>query len=225
LTCCAASAGPCFEGSGVKNGMRAVKGAIEKVKIENGNVYYETIGNEKPVGICGSGYIELLSELFRNGIINRNGVFVIENEKIKEVDGIKEFLIYEDKNERIVITQADIENLIRAKGAIYSAISTILKTLGIDKNDIKKFYIAGGFGSHLNIEKAIEIGLFPDLPIDRFKFLGNTSLLGAEGYLLSDEFRNLSNEIIKKLTYIDLSRSPIYMEEYLKALFIPHTDF
>jgi uncharacterized 2Fe-2S/4Fe-4S cluster protein (DUF4445 family) len=225
LTCCAASAGPCFEGSGVKNGMRAVKGAIEKVKIENGNVYYETIGNEKPVGICGSGYIELLSELFRNGIINRNGVFVVENEKIKEVDGIKEFLIYEDKNERIVITQADIENLIRAKGAIYSAISTILKTLGIDKNDIKKFYIAGGFGSHLNIEKAIEIGLFPDLPIDRFKFLGNTSLLGAEGYLLSDEFRNSSKEIIKKLTYIDLSRSPIYMEEYLKALFIPHTDF
>jgi len=225
LVCCAASAGPCFEGSGVKNGVRAIKGAIEKVKIENNKVHFETIGNEKPIGICGSGYIELIGELFKNGIINRNGVFIIENEKIRDVDGIKEFVIYEDKNERIVITQADIENLIRAKGAIYSAISTILKTLGINKNDIKKFYIAGGFGSHLNIQKAIEIGLFPDLPLDRFKFLGNTSLLGAEGYLLSDEFRNLSKEIIKKLTYIDLSRSPIYMEEYLKSLFIPHTDF
>jgi len=227
LVCCSASAGPCFEGSGVKNGVRAIKGAIQKVKIENDKVYYETIGNEKPIGICGSGYIELLSELFKNGIINRNGIFISEDERIVEVNGIKEFVIVENKikGERIVITQTDIENLIRAKGAIYSAISTILKTLGMKYNDIKRFYIAGGFGSHLNIEKAIEIGLFPDLPIERFKFLGNTSLLGAEGYLLSGKFRDLSREIIKKLTYIDLSRSPIYMEEYLKSLFIPHTDF
>ncbi|MCM8771989.1 MAG: ASKHA domain-containing protein [Candidatus Omnitrophica bacterium] len=226
LVCCSASAGPCFEGSGVKNGVRAVKGAIQKVKIENGNVYFETIGNVEPIGICGSGYIELLSELCKNGIIDRSGIFIGENERIIEDEGMKEFVVAVKNNgEKIVITQADIDNLIRAKGAIYSAMSTILKTLEMKFEDIKKFYIAGGFGSHINIEKAIEIGLLPDLPVERFKFLGNTSLLGAEGYLLSDEFRNLSEEIIKKLTYIDLSRSPIYMEEYLKALFIPHTDF
>ncbi|MCM8818756.1 MAG: ASKHA domain-containing protein [Candidatus Omnitrophica bacterium] len=226
LVCCSASAGPCFEGSGVKNGVRAIKGAIQKVKINNNNVYYETIGNEKPIGICGSGYIELLCELFKNGIINRSGVFITKNNRIIEEYGMKEFIVSQKSNgENIVITQADIDNLIRAKGAIYSAISTILKTLGIKFEDIKNFYIAGGFGSHIDVEKSIEIGLFPNLPIERFKFLGNTSLIGAEEYILSEDFRNLSKEIIKKLTYIDLSRSPIYMEEYLKSLFIPHTDF
>ncbi|MGC8977520.1 MAG: ASKHA domain-containing protein [Candidatus Ratteibacteria bacterium] len=227
LVCCSASAGPCFEGSGVKNGVRAVKGAIQKVFIENGDVFYETIGNAEPIGICGSGYIELLAELYRNRIIDRNGNFIGENERIVENEGIKEFIVAENKinGEKIVITQADIENLIRAKGAIYSAISTILKTIGIKIDDIKKFYIAGGFGKHINIKKSIEIGLFPELPEERFKFLGNTSLMGAETYILSDEFRKLTKEIIKKLTYIDLSRSPIYMEEYLKSLFIPHTDY
>ncbi|HOK56035.1 MAG TPA: ASKHA domain-containing protein [bacterium] len=226
LVCCAASAGPCFEGSGVKNGVRAIKGAIQKVKISNGDVFFETIGGVEPIGICGSGYIELLSELYKNGIIDRNGNFIKENERIIENEGIKEFIVAENKKgEKIVITQADIDNLIRAKGAIYSAISTVLKTLGIKIEDVKKFYIAGGFGKHLNIKKSIEIGLFPNLPEERFKFLGNTSLLGAESFILSEKFRKLSKEIIKKLTYIDLSRSPIYMEEYLKALFIPHTDF
>ncbi|MCM8804587.1 MAG: ASKHA domain-containing protein, partial [Candidatus Omnitrophica bacterium] len=227
LTCCAASAGPCFEGSGVKNGVRAVKGAIQKVRIENGSIFFETIGDVEPIGICGSGYIELVAELYRNKIIDRNGNFIVENENIVDNDGIKEFIVAENrvKGEKIVITQADIENLVRAKGAIYSAISTILKTLGIKKQDIKKFFIAGGFGKHLNIKKSIEIGLFPDLPEEIFKFLGNTSLLGAESYILSEEFRKLSKEVLKKLTYIDLSRSPIYMEEYLKSLFIPHTDF
>lgn len=226
LTCCAASAGPCFEGSGVKNGVRAINGAIQKVKIKDGEVYFETIGQSEPIGICGSGYIELLAELYRNKIIDRNGNFVKENNRIVESEGMKEFVIYEGKNqERIVITKADIENLIRAKGAIYSAISTILKTLGLEVKDIKKFYIAGGFGRHLDIEKSIEIGLLPNLPVERFKFLGNTSLIGAEQYLFSEKFRDLSEEIIQKLTYIDLSRSPIYMEEYLRALFIPHTDF
>ncbi|MCM8785810.1 MAG: ATP-binding protein, partial [Candidatus Omnitrophica bacterium] len=226
LTCCAASAGPCFEGSGVKNGVRAINGAIQKVIIKDGEIFFETIGRGEPIGICGSGYIELLAELYRNKIIDRNGNFIKENDRIVENEGIKEFIIYERENqERIVITKADIENLIRAKGAIYSAISTVLKTLGLEFKDIKKFYIAGGFGKHLDIEKSIEIGLLPNLPVERFKFLGNTSLTGAEQYLLSEKFRNLSEEIIKKLTYIDLSRSPIYMEEYLKSLFIPHTDF
>ncbi|MCM8833144.1 MAG: ASKHA domain-containing protein, partial [Candidatus Omnitrophica bacterium] len=226
LTCCAASAGPCFEGSGVKNGVRAINGAIQKVIIKNGEIFFETIGKQEPIGICGSGYIELLAELYRNKIIDRNGNFIVENERIVENEGIREFIIYESKDgKRIVITKPDIENLIRAKGAIYSAISTVIKTLGLKVDDIKRFYIAGGFGYHIDIEKSIEIGLFPNLPIERFKFLGNTSLIGAEMFLFSEKFRNLSEEIIKKLTYIDLSRSPIYMEEYLKSLFIPHTDF
>lgn len=225
LVCCSASAGPCFEGSGVKNGVRAISGAIQKIEIRDGKIFYETIGNVKPVGICGSGYIEILYELFKNNIIDRNGNFLIEDERIKEKNGIKEFVIVNEGEKEIVITQADIENLIRAKGAIYSAISTMIKTIGVNMEDIKNFYVAGGFGSHLNIEKAINIGLFPSLPVERFKFLGNTSLTGAEWYILSKDVRNLAKEIIKKLTYIDLSRNPIYMEEYLKALFIPHTDF
>lgn len=227
LVCCSASAGPAFEGSGVKNGVRVMKGAIYKVQIRNDDVYFTTIGNAPPAGICGSGYIELIYELFKNNIINRNGMFTGEHRKIIEKDGEREFVVAENgiNGEKIVITQADIDNLIRAKGAIFSAVATILKTLGLKFEDIKKFYIAGGFGSSIDVRKAMEIGLLPELPEERFKFLGNTSLKGAVGYMLSEEFRKLSVEIIKKLTYIDLSRSPIYMEEYLKSLFIPHTDY
>ncbi|MCM8830302.1 MAG: ASKHA domain-containing protein [Candidatus Omnitrophica bacterium] len=227
LVCASASAGPAFEGSGVRNGVRVMEGAIQTFQIRNEDVHFETVGGTKPIGICGSGYIELLCELFKNNIINRNGIFIGKHKRIIEKDGMKEFVVTENSanGEEIAITQADIDNLIRAKGAIFSAISTILKTIGLKFEDIKKFYIAGGFGNSINIKKAVEIGLLPDLPEERFKFLGNTSLRGAEGYILSEEFRRLSREIIKKLTYVDLSRSPIYMEEYMKSLFIPHTDY
>jgi len=231
LISCSASAGPAFEGSGVICGMRAVKGAIEKVKLnaKTLNVDYTTIGNLKPRGICGSGYIDLLSELLRTGIIDKNGK--INDQKSKRIrDGEygKEFVIAFKKGidltSDIVITEMDIENLKRAKGAIYAAASILVKHMNFKFSDIKKFFIAGGFGTFIDIEKAIQIGLLPDIERERFIFVGNSSLAGARQILLSYEAMKKANEVARKVTYFELSVDPGYMDEYMAGLFFPHTD-
>lgn len=219
MVSCAASAGPAFEGSGVQCGMRATSGAIQRVEIaRNGKVKVATIGKVKPRGICGSGYIDCLAELFRKGIINRDGKFVKG----------KEFVLVPKKDadveHDIVITEADIENLKRSKGAIYAAASVLLKKLNLKFKDIKQFYIAGGFGTYLDIDKAVTIGLLPDLDRKRFVFIGNSSLVGSREILLSYEAKQEAEKIAKKMTYVELSVEPGYMDEYVSALFLPHTD-
>lgn len=231
LITCACSAGPAFEGSGIKCGMPATEGAIEKVQLKkNGEPEYNVIGDSKPKGLCGSGLIDLLAELFIHGYIDRHGKFNERKakERIVETDAGRAFLIEEGKKcywERdLTITQNDITNLIRTKGAVFSACSLLLKNTGLTNDKIEAVYIAGGFGQHLNIEKAIRIGLLPDLERDKFHYLGNSSLLGAYLILLSDKNRELLNSIVEKITYIELNTEPGYMNEYTGALFLPHTD-
>ncbi|MCL5674975.1 MAG: ASKHA domain-containing protein [Candidatus Omnitrophica bacterium] len=226
LLCASASAGPAFEGTGVKNGTRAIEGAIQSFKIENGKTKISTIGDKTPMGICGSGYIEIISELFRNGIIDRSGKFTGENEKTRNGEDGREFIVYkgDGRTKDIVITQIDIENLLRAKAAIFAAIFMLLEKSGILWENIEKIYIAGGFGNFLNIKLAISIGLLPQIPEEKFVFVGDTSLAGAKAALVSKEARKISYEIIKNMTYLDLSTEKSYMEEYLGALFIPHTN-
>lgn len=219
MVSCAASAGPAFEGSGVKCGMRASNGAIQRVEISSsGKVKVTTIGKAKARGICGSGYIDCLAELLRGGIINRNGKFVKG----------KEFVLVSKKNadvdHDIVITEPDIENLKRSKGAIYAASAILLKKLNLQCKDINQFYIAGGFGTYLDIDKAVTIGLLPDLERKKFSFIGNSSLVGSREILLSYEAKREAEKIAKKMTYIELSVEPTYMDEYVSALFFPHTD-
>lgn len=232
LVSCSGSAGPAFEGSGVKCGMRATKGAIQRVQISKPDyeVKVVTIGQAKPRGICGSGYIDSLAELFKNGIIDRNGKIVetITSSRLREGEEGKEFVLCfkedADTDSDIVITEADIENLKRSKGAIYAASSILLRKLGLDFIDIEQFYIAGGFGTYLDIDKAIIIGLLPDLDRKRFSFIGNSSLVGSREILLSYEAKVEAEQIAKKMTYIELSVEPTYMDEYVSALFFPHTD-
>ncbi|MCD6408659.1 DUF4445 domain-containing protein [bacterium] len=228
MVCCSASAGPAFEGSGVKHGMRAVAGGIQGVWINGEKVKVETIDNQIPLGICGSGYIDIISELYKNGITDRSGVIVGENKRVREGEEGKEFIVVPKEEsgtgEDIVITQVDIENLIRAKAAIFAALSILIKKSGVEWEDISKVYVAGGFGTYLNIKKAISIGLLPDFPVEKFEFLDNASLLGCQAYLLSEKARDITKKIVSMLTYIELSTEPEYMEEYLKALFLPHTD-
>lgn len=231
MVSCAASAGPAFEGSGVKCGMRAANGAIQRVEIsKTGKVKVVTIGKAKPRGICGSGYIDSLAELFRKGIVGRSGKFVenISSSRIKLTEQGGEFVLVPkkdaDTDHSIVITEADIENLKRAKGAIYAASAILLKKMNLSFKDIKKFYIAGGFGTYLDIDKAVTIGLLPDLDRKKFSFIGNSSLVGSREILLSYEAKKEAEEIAKKLTYIELSVEPTYMDEYVSALFFPHTD-
>ena len=231
LISASASAGPAFEGSGVTCGMRASRGAIQKVKINptDSLVTYETIANAKPRGICGSGYIDTIAQMLNSGLLDKNGkIKAIKNERIRENEFGKEFVLAfkekADSTSDIVITEADIENIKRAKAAIYSAASVLVRHMNLDFRKIKKIFIAGGFGTYIDINNAITIGLLPDLEKTRFIFVGNSSLAGARQILLSYEAMKKANEISRKITYFELSVEAKYMDEYVAALFFPHTD-
>ncbi len=229
LICCSASAGPAFEGSGVKDGMRAVSGAIRSFNLfDSEKASYGVIGEVAPVGICGSGYIEIVAELFYAGIIDRSGSLLEKSSRVRSgPDGMEFVVAYGSETGHgrdIVITQIDIENLLRAKAAIFAGIRSLVGKMGIRFSEIQRFYIGGGFGNYLNIEKSIAIGLLPDLAIEKFVFMGNTSLAGAKAFLMSADARSLAEEITRKMTYLELSRENSYMEEYLSALFVPHTS-
>jgi len=231
LVACAASAGPAFEGSGVGSGMRASSGAIQKVKINpvNFEVAVSTINETKPRGICGSGYIDLISQMLEVGLIDKSGKIKIDNHKrLRLSESEKEFIVvFKEESATssdIVISEADIENLKRAKAAIYSATSILVKHMNFKLDDVKNIFIAGGFGTSLDIESAIKIGLLPDLERKRFVFIGNSALAGAREALLSKDAAKISEEIARKITYFELSVDSGYMDEYVAALFFPHTD-
>ncbi|MBI4823426.1 MAG: DUF4445 domain-containing protein [Nitrospirae bacterium] len=229
LLTAACSAGPCFEGSGIKCGMRATEGAIEAVTInpETYEPQIAVIGNVVPIGICGSGMIDAISEMFLKGIIDQKGGLKLDTslaERIRHTEEGLEFVIYKDPIREITLTHADIENILRAKAAIYAGLSLLLKEVNLTINDIQKVYIAGGFGNYLNIEKAIIIGMLPDIERERFSFLGNTSIAGAYLCLLSGDMRKEAEDIARKMTYMELSVSRGFMDEYMASLFLPHTD-
>ncbi|MFH0924655.1 MAG: ASKHA domain-containing protein [bacterium] len=226
------SAGPAFEGGGVTFGMRAMLGAIEKVKInkEDFEPEIKTIGQVKPRGICGSGIIDILSELFVIGLIDQRGKFKNDSESKrirKGYHGFEYVLAWASESsigKDVVFTEVDIDNIMRAKGAMYAGCSLLLKSLDYSFNELDRFFIAGGFGSQLDIEKAIIIGLLPDLPVEKFEYLGNTAIIGAHFVLLSERMREEAEEIAKRMTYMELSTSTTFMDEYSAALFLPHTD-
>lgn len=227
LMTAACSAGPCFEGSGIKYGMRATEGAIESVKIDPGTLEPELgiVGDTKPTGICGSGMIDVVSEMFLSGIVDLKGKLVMEKSgRTREGEDGMEFVLHENAEGSVVLTEVDIENILRAKAAVYAGVSLLLKEVGFGLEAIEKVYIAGGFGNYLNVDKAIILGMLPDLPRDKFSFLGNTSITGAYLCLLSDDLRKEAEEIASKMTYMELSVSRGFMDEYMSALFLPHTD-
>ena len=240
LICAAASAGPAFEGSGVACGMRAISGAIQRVTInpKDYSLQYETIGGGAARGICGSGYIDLLAEMLKKGVIDKSGKFnhSANNTRIREGEWGKEFVLvfaselnndtkpHDTVENDIVITEADIENLKRAKGAIYAAASLLVKHMDLDFSAVDTIYIAGGFGTYLDIEKSIIIGLLPDVDRKKFSFIGNSSLLGARQALLSMQAYASVQDIAGKMTNLELSVDSQYMDEYMAGLFFPHTQ-
>ncbi len=232
MVTCACSAGPAFEGSGIKCGMRASEGAVEYVSITPGGetVRCDVIGDGKPAGICGSGLISLLGELLLSGVIDQSGRFNTDlpTGRWVECGGTTAYVIARAEEtlsgENLVITEADIENLMRTKAAIYAACALILNNVGLEWSAISRIFIAGGFGRYIDIQDAILIGLLPDLPADRFRYIGNSALTGAYIALLSREHRQRLMQIASAMTYIDLSSDHRYMDSYLGALFLPHTD-
>ncbi|MFZ2147508.1 MAG: ASKHA domain-containing protein [Sedimentisphaerales bacterium] len=228
LICASSSAGPAFEGSGVKCGMRACSGAIESLNIINGDkIQLKTIGQSCPIGICGSGLLDTLSELFVNGIIDRTGrLKATSDPRLTEGDNGMQFQLVEPQNghQEIVITQADINNLIRSKAGVFAAIRILMNSTQTKLEDIDAIYIAGGFGNFLNVHRAVTIGMLPDVPPTKLQFVGNTSIAGAKTVLLSRQALETAERIAESMTYLDLMSNPNYMDEFIKAKFLPHTD-
>jgi uncharacterized 2Fe-2S/4Fe-4S cluster protein (DUF4445 family) len=230
MVCCSASAGPAFEGGGIRNGMRATRGAIERITINDGRVRYKTIGKTKARGICGSGLIDCIYELARNKIIDKEGKFdpSYGHENIMEEEGEAHFIVADshetETGKPVTITETDIGNLIRSKGAVFAAIKSLIDYVGLTFEDIDTFFVAGGFGSYLNISRAIGIGMLPDMDPKRIQFVGNSSLMGARMALLSSHAYERTIHIANGMTNIELSTYKPFMDEYVAAMFLPHTD-
>ncbi len=243
LVTCACSAGPAFEGAGVVNGMRATRGAIEEVWINSDTLEptYRVIGGAaaKPRGICGSGLISLLSEMFITGVLDKGGnLMPLPSPEAGEGPGVRsrvrpgghglEYVVAWAKEtwqgKDIVMTHVDVDNLLRAKAAIYAGYSVLADRVGVPLESVERFLIGGSFGKYINVEKAVQIGLLPDLPWERFQFLGNTSIKGAYRALLDCHERQRIAEIAARMTYIELSADNTFYEAFTSALFLPHTD-
>ena len=228
---CACSAGPAFEGGDISCGMRATDGAIEACTIDKDTMEptLTVIGGVAPVGICGSGIIDLIAELFRCGIINGKGKIVREGPRIvRDKHGMGSYILAFQKDaggvKDVSINEVDIDNFIRAKGAIFSATTTMLSSLGFDPSVIERVYVAGGIGSGINMKNAVTIGMFPDIPLDHFHYIGNSSQAGAYAMLMSTEARTKVFDLARSMTYLELSNEPRYMDEFVAACFLPHTD-
>jgi uncharacterized 2Fe-2S/4Fe-4S cluster protein (DUF4445 family) len=232
LACTACSAGPAFEGGGIEFGMRAAKGAIEDFSLDP--LTYEpmsfTIGDVRPKGICGSGLITMVAVMFEMGVINNRGKFNrdLGTNRIRSTNDIWEYVIVwkdETQIERdIVLTEPDLDNLIRAKGAIYSGCMTLLAEVGLTMDMVERIILAGGFGSYIDLEKAMTIGLLPEIDPDRVTFIGNGSMMGARMSSLTNRIRKDVVAVNRQMTNFELSETPSYMDNYIAAMFLPHTE-
>jgi len=231
LMCCACSAGPAFEGGDISCGMRATDGAIEAVSInkETMEPALTVVGGQKPVGLCGSGIIDVIAELYRTSILGPNGKFIREGRRVaRDKHGVGRYILAfaaeSETGREIAITEVDIDSFIRAKGAIFSAIDTMLSALDFDTDMIERVYVAGGIGSGINMRNAVRIGMFPDVDLEKFSYIGNSSLSGAYAMALSGDARRKVAEIAGSMTYMELSTHPGYMDRFVAACFLPHTD-
>ena len=233
LMSCACSAGPAFEGGDISCGMRATDGAVEACVIDKDTMEptLTIVGEagQKPVGICGSGIIDIISELFRCGIINAKGLFVREGDRVKrDAHGMGRYVLaFAEESEtgrEISINEVDIDNFIRAKGAIFSAIDTLLQSVDMTPDCIDRVYVAGGIGSGINMKNAVNIGMFPDVELEKFQYIGNSSLTGAYAMVISDQAIAKTTEVAANMTYLELSTYPGYMDSFVAACFLPHTD-
>ncbi len=232
MACTACSAGPAFEGGGITFGMRAAKGAIEDFSIDpvTCEPMIVTKGSVRPKGICGSGLITIVAVLFENGVINNRGKFnrEIQSDRIRQKDDIWEYVLAwkeaSQLDRDITITEPDIDNLIRAKGAMYSGAMTLIEEVGLNISNIEQIILAGGFGSYVDLEKAMIIGLLPEIEAEKVIYLGNGSLLGAKMSSFTNLLRRNVGEVVKMMTNFELAETPSYMDHYVGALFLPHTE-
>jgi uncharacterized 2Fe-2S/4Fe-4S cluster protein (DUF4445 family) len=232
LACAACSAGPAFEGGGIRYGMRAAKGAVEEVSVnpQTAEPMFMTIDRVKPKGICGSGLINLLAALLEGNILSPNGRFRedLETPRIRQGEDGREYVLAwaseTASGEDLAVSEVDIENLMRAKAAMFAGYLTLIDSVGLKLQDIEQVILAGAFGSFINLENAISIGLMPDLPRERFQFVGNGSLMGATLLAFSRDLLEEERRVADMMTNFELSETPGFMDHYIAALFLPHTQ-
>jgi uncharacterized 2Fe-2S/4Fe-4S cluster protein (DUF4445 family) len=231
---CSASAGPAFEGGSVTCGMRATAGAIDSVRIFHHPlaVSATTIDGSPPVGLCGTGLIDALAEMLLAGIVDRSGQFQVDRAadrfRASEEDGRPEFMLVSARESGsgrdVVISQADVENLIRTKGAIYAAADSLVQSVGLSFAEIRRIYIAGAFGNRLDVSSCVTIGLLPDVPMERIEFIGNSCIAGTKMVMLSRHMLEEVESVRDRISYQELMVDPGYMEKFTSACFLPHTD-
>ncbi|MDD1746197.1 MAG: ASKHA domain-containing protein, partial [Methanomassiliicoccales archaeon] len=229
LVACSTSAGPAFEGGEVASGMRATMGAIEKVRIRPDlEPEVETIGGKEPLGICGSGLIDLVAQMFLRGLLDKKGrIQGVDGKRVRFGEEGSTYVLRESQGKvrkEISVSDSDLANIIRTKAAVYAGCNVLLKTIDKGFKDLDKVYIAGGFGNYIDIENAVAIGLLPDLPRKRFDFIGNAALAGAVQTLLSKRKRKEALQAYEDMTYVELSTSQAFFDEFSSASFLPHTD-
>jgi uncharacterized 2Fe-2S/4Fe-4S cluster protein (DUF4445 family) len=230
LLCCSCASGPAFEGTHIKHGMKAVTGAIERVRINlNLEVEYETIGNVKPSGLCGSAVIDVVAEMLKNGVIDHYGKFNsnLKTKRIRKNNRETKFIIAWSNEtatgREVTVTQKDIREIQLAKAAISTGCSLLMKKKNVKEKDIDRVFIAGAFGNYINPENAKVIGLIPNVPTEKIKFVGNTAVMGAKMALISKEMRKKAELISKKIRYLELAKDQDFNQEFFKALLlVPH---
>jgi len=237
LISCSTAAGPAFEGARIVFGMRASNGAIDIVKIKKNEVEINTIENSKAIGICGTGLIDAVAELRKNGIINDSGKMLKKEELPEHIPNfLKErivknekygtsFILVDKNNTRtgkdILLTQKDVRETQLAKGAMYAGYNILKKILGIKDEDITEIFIAGAFGNYIRKTQAKCIGLLPDISTEKIKFIGNAAGAGAKMVLLTKELKQEACEISKNTEYIELTVRKDFQDEFMDAMYFP----
>ena len=231
LACAACSAGPAFEGGGITHGMRAVDGAISDFSLnpETLEPMNITQGDKAPLGICGSGLLIIVATLFEHGVLNQSGKFNdLDSPRIREGrNGFEYVLAWKDEcaaDHDIVLNEVDIDNFIRAKGAIFAGVATLLEQVGLQVNDLEQIILAGGFGSYIDLDSAMTVGLLPEVDPDKVLYVGNGSLMGAWMSELSNHIRKDVVNVVRKMTSFELSEIPTFKDHYMASTFLPHTD-
>jgi uncharacterized 2Fe-2S/4Fe-4S cluster protein (DUF4445 family) len=224
LFSCSCASGPAFEGAHIRYGMRAAAGAIERVQITGDELRIYTIENQPPVGICGSGILDLVAEMRTTGALNERGALQPDHPRVRPGNSLAEFLLVPASatghGRDITMNRKDVNEIQLAKGAIRAGIEILLATAGISADEVADFIIAGAFGTYIHIGSAIKIGMFPNLPIQRFHQVGNAAGIGAKQALISTRRRQAANEIVKRIEYVELTTHPEFQEIFLRALYL-----
>jgi len=223
LTCSTAS-GPAFEGAHIRDGMRASEGAIERVLLKNGQIEYQTIGEVPPIGLCGSGILDAVAQLYKQGIVDRRGAIQPVHPRVRETEKGREFVLVEPNDSgsgrEIVVTRGDIGEIQLAKGAMRAGLNILLEKAGLAESDLDQVVIAGAFGSYINVDSAVSIGMFPQIPLDRFVQVGNAAGMGARMALVSWEQRRESARIAAQAEYVELTNTPEFTDAFAMAMFL-----